>query len=234
MSPFQIGMRSARSLMVPAALLLSAGTALVVAYYTVPEVAAALSKVGALKRSWGPVYAVLSAMTLSGLAPWLFRMAIPSLRPERPAAELLFGLLWWGGMGIILDAFYRFLGFLYDGHCRPFAVLVGAKVLSDMFGFTTLFASPANALAHLWKDLGFDLRRLRANLRPGWYSRLVLPNLIPNYLLWFPGVTLVYSMPGDLQLPLSNLIGCFWALMCLQIASHSKARIAPPEGAVPA
>lgn len=234
MTPLRIGLRSCRELALPAAALLSAGTALVVAYYHVPPVTSALARVGELKRSAGIGFPVFSGMLLSGLVPWLFRMALPALRPARPLAELLFGLLWWAPMIVIVDAFYRLLGHLLDGLGWPVAALVCAKVCLDMFVFTALFASPANALAHLWKDLGFDLRRLRANLRPGWYSRLVLPNLVPNYMVWFPGVTLVYAMPADLQLPMANLIGCFWALMCLQIAANSRSRLAPAETAVPA
>ncbi len=234
MTPLRIGLRSCRELALPALVLLAAGTALVVAYYRVPAVAEAMSRVGALKRDAGVLFPVFAGMALSGLIPWLFRMAIPALRPERPLAELLFGLLWWPPMCVVIDAFYRLLGHLYDGLGWPVGVLVLVKVFTDMFGFTAFFASPANALAHLWKDLGFDFRRLRANLGAGWYSRLVLPNLIPNFMVWFPGVTLVYAMPCDLQLPMANLIGCFWSLMCLQIASHSKARLAPSGVAVAA
>ena len=56
---------------------------------------------------------------------------------------------------------------------------------------------------------------------PGWYRRLVLPNLLTNYFVWFPGTLIFYSMPTDLQLVVANCIGCFWALMCARIAAHS-------------
>ncbi len=99
--------------------------------------------------------------------------------------------------------------------------VVLAKVAADMGVFTPLIASPANALSHLWKDLDFSCCALCSRLGRGWYRRIVLPNLIPNFLIWVPGVAFVYAMPAPLQLPMSNLIGCFWSLMCLQLAART-------------
>lgn len=224
-SPFQIGLRSARALLLPAVVLLGAGTALVISYYNSSSVHDALSRVAALKSEWGYLYSLLSAMTLAGFLPWVFRMLIPSLRPKKPLPELLFGLGWWGFMGLTVDVFYRTLSWAFDGSGMPVVAIVVCKVFADMFGFTLFFAAPANALSHLWKDAGFDFGALRRAMGPGWYRRLVLPNLVPNWMLWFPGVTLVYSMPGDLQVPMANLIGCFWSLLCIQIAAHTKGRV---------
>jgi len=95
------------------------------------------------------------------------------------------------------------------------------KVLADMAGFTIFIGAPFNAISHLWKDTGWDTARLRAAMGPGWYRRLVLPNLLTNYFVWFPGTLIFYSMPTDLQLVVANCIGCFWALMCARIAAHS-------------
>lgn len=224
-SPLSIGLRSARALVVPAAVLLSFGTAVVVAFYRVPAVHDALDVIARLKSDFGYAFAPLTTMALGGLVPWVFRMAMPALRPARPLAELLFGLGWWAFMGVVIDAFYRLLSVLFDGTGWPVAVIVLAKVLCDMLVFTPVLASPGNALAHLWKELGFSFVALRRALGAGCYQRLVLPNLIPNFMLWFPGVTLVYSLPQPLQLPMSNLIGCFWALMCVQIAANSRGRV---------
>lgn len=219
--PLAIGVRAAKSLSVPAGLLFFAAATLVAGYYTVPAMHTAMDSVSAVKHALGSGFSFLSTMLLAGLTPWLFRMALPALRPARPLPELVFALVWWGVMGLVLDGFYRLLGHLFDGRGWPVAAVVLAKVAVDMGVFTPLYASPANALSHLWKDLGFSFPALRARFGRGWYRRLVLPNLIPNYIVWVPGVTLVYAMPGPLQLPMSNLLGCFWALMCLQLATRT-------------
>lgn len=229
---FRIGFKSARALAAPACLLVAAGTALVVAYHQVPAVAGAFSHVAGLKSAYGYAFSFALNFLLAGVLPWAMRMTLPGLRPARPLPELAFGTLWWGGFAIIVDALYRGLGLLFDGRGWPVWRVVASKMSVDLILFMPLFAAPVIALAHLWKDAGYDAAKLRAGMGPGWYRRLVLPNLIPNHMVWIPGTLLVFCMPGDLQLTLSSLIACFWALMCLQIAARTQGRIAvEPEEA---
>ena len=126
-------------------------------------------------------------------------------------------------MGFVVDQFYGLLTFLFGP--APGAdltlTIVLAKVGCDMTFFTILVGAPLNALSHLWKDLDWDFAAFRAQLGPGWYRRIVVPNLLPNWLVWIPGTAIFYSLPADLQLAVANAIGCMWALMCVRIASHS-------------
>ena len=225
-SALTIGLRSARALAVPAAALITGGVALVVGYYHVPAVSDGFSHVARWKAAHGYAFSFALNFLLAGVLPWLFRMAIPALRPSRPLSELLFGTLWWGGFAVIVDALYRGLGVMFDNPALPAWRVIAPKLAVDLCLFMPLFAAPVIALAHLWKDAGYDLKKLKAGMTPGWYRRLVLPNLIPNHMVWIPGATLVFCMPADLQLTLSSLIACFWALMCLQIAARTKGRIA--------
>ena len=224
-SALSIGLRSARALAVPAAILIAGGVALVVSYYHVPAVSGAFAHVAELKAEYGYAFSFLLNFALAGVLPWIFRMSLRALRPEKPLSELLFGTLWWGGFAIVVDALYRLLGHLFDGRGWPASGVIAAKLSVDLCLFMPLFAAPVIALAHLWKDAGYDFGRLRAGMTRGWYRRLVLPNLIPNHMVWLPGATLVFCMPPHLQLTLSSLIACFWALMCLQIAARTKGRI---------
>lgn len=231
-SALQIGVRSARALAVPAAILIAGGVTLVVSYHHVPAVSGAFAHVAELKAEYGYAFSFALNFLLAGVLPWFFRMTLPGMRPEKPVSELVFGTLWWGGFAVIVDALYRFLGHLFDGRGWPAWQTVGAKLSADLILFMPLFAAPVIALVHLWKDAGYDWQKLRAGMSPGWYRRLVLPNLIPNHMVWIPGATLVFCMPADLQLTLSSLIACFWALMCIRISALTKGRIAvEPEEA---
>lgn len=225
-SALRIGLRSARALAVPALFLIAGGVALVVSYHTVPAVARAFSRIGSLKAEYGYAFSFALNFLLAGLLPWTFRMALKPLRPARPLPELLFGTLWWGFFAIVVDALYRGLGHLFDHRGWSPVAVVGAKLSVDLVLFMPLVAAPVISLVHLWKDTGYDAAKLREGMRPGWYRRLILPNLIPNHMVWIPGATLVFCMPADLQLTLSSLIACFWALMCLQIAARTQGRIA--------
>jgi len=219
-SPWRIGLRAARVNLVPGLILQGATLALLLSYYASPVLREHFLIIEIWKARMGFGLSALSGMLFGGLLPWLFRMCLPSLRPARPMPELLFGLVWWGTVNLITDAFYRGQGLVWgEGHG---IWVVVAKVATDMLLYTPLWSSPANALAHRWKALGYPLGSPREWIRPGWYRRIVLPNLVPNWVVWIPGVTIVYCLPSLLQLVVANLIGCFWALMCIGIAAEEK------------
>jgi hypothetical protein len=41
----------------------------------------------------------------------------------------------------------------------------------------------------------------------------VLPTLIANFGVWVPAVAIIYALPTPLQLPLQNLVLCFFTLL---------------------
>lgn len=219
-SPWEAGRRAAGDVALPASLVLLAALALVVAYYQVPAVGQALDRLGAVSRSGGLVFAAgLTALT-AGLIPWLLRMTMASIRPAHPWRDLLHSVVWWALMGVVVSSFYRLLAVVFGD--QPSPGVVALKVLCDCTLFTMLIGSPGNALSHLWKDLAWDVPAMRRHLRPGWYRRIVIPNLLPNWVVWIPGTAIFYSLPLDLQLPVANGIGCCWALLCVRIAAHSS------------
>jgi O-antigen ligase len=46
-----------------------------------------------------------------------------------------------------------------------------------------------------------------------WFLRELLPVIIANLGVWLPTVTIIYTLPTVLQLPLENLVLCFFTLM---------------------
>ena len=87
--------------------------------------------------------------------------------------------------------------------------------------YSPFLASPINAIAHLWQDQNYSWLATRLQLGPGWYWRIVMPNQVPGWAFWAPSVMILYSLPLPLQMPMAALLGCFWALMCLQIARRT-------------
>ena len=218
-SPWAAGVKAARDNALPSLFILVAATALVVSYYYVPSIKGWLNVIGVLNDRNPTAFAMLCTGFTAGFIPWCFRMAFPGLRPARPALDLLHSVLWWMFLGVLVRYFYALQGCLFG--VEPSVEVVVKKVLVDQLGFTVFCGAPFNAISHLWKDSNWNTAKLRAAMGPGWYRRLVLPNLLPNFLVWFPGNVLFYSMPANLQLPVANCIGCFWALMCVRIARHS-------------
>lgn len=219
-SPWVAGQRAAAEVAAPASIVLLGALALVISYYHVPVVTGLLNQVGEFRIAGGYFFAAWLTALTSGFLPWLLRMLLPTLRPAHPIRDLIHSMVWWGVMGVIVSGFYEGLADVFGSVPTPGVVL--AKVACDMLGFAILIGAPGNALSHLWKDLGWDVKAFRAALRPGWYRRIVVPNLLPNYVVWGPGTAIFYSLPVELQLPVANAIGTCWALMCVRIAAHSR------------
>ena len=218
-SPLTAGIKAARDNAVPLAIILLGAAGLVVSYYHVPAVAVGLNRIGALNRASPMGFAAICTALTSGLTPWIFRMIFPTLRPKYPLLDLIHSMTWWALIGMVVSYFYTLQAAWFGS--QPTLGTVLLKVAVDMSLFTTLIGAPGNAISHLWKDCDWDFTRLREAMRPGWYRRVVLPNLLTNYFVWLPGTLIFYSMPLDLQLVVANCIGCFWALMCARIAAHS-------------
>ena len=53
------------------------------------------------------------------------------------------------------------------------------------------------------------------------FRRMVLPNLLPNWVVWIPVSLVVFSFPFPLQIHVNGLICTFWTLMCLQIGRRT-------------
>jgi len=222
-SPWMAGAKAVRDNAWPSLFILIASASLVVSYYQSDVVRSWLDVLGNYNRNNLWSFAALCTAFSAGFIPWCFRMAFPSIRPAHPWLDLIHSVLWWALMGIIVCAFYQLQAEIF-GH-QATASTVFKKVLFDQFFFTVFIGAPFNAISHYWKDHAWDFSQLKVAMRPGWYRRLIVPNLLPNYLVWFPGACIFYSMPGSLQLPVANCIGCFWALMCVRIATHSRPRI---------
>ena len=226
-NPWKIGLMAARANLIPGLILQGAACGLLAAYYGIPGVRDALDVVAQWQTRYGVPFSLASFVFFCGIIPYLFCLAVPLLRPDEPLKALLFSLGFWSFIGLILPKFYAFQIFLYgnEADVRTLAL----KVVTDQFGYTAVFASPCVALAHLWKDRGYRWSTLKPLLGKGWYRRLVVPNLVMNWAIWIPSLCVIYSLPAALQSHVAGLIGGFWALMSLQIATHTQSGAAVPK-----
>ncbi len=226
-NPWKIGLKAARANLIPGLILQAAAFGLLAAYYWIPAVREALGVVAQWQERYGVPFSLASFLFFCGVIPYLFCLAVPSLRPKEPWKALFFALGFWSVMGLLLPRFYAFQIYLY-GNAADVRTLA-LKVATDQFGYTALFASPAVALSHLWKDRDYRWSAISPLLGRGWYRRLVVPNLVMNWTIWFPSLCVIYSLPAELQAHVAGLIGGFWALMSLQIAAHTRPGEEAPE-----
>ena len=224
-SPWQIGVRSARANLIPGLVLQAVALVLVVAYYRSATFNALLDVFAGWQVEYGIGFSIVTRMVTNGLVPALFCALEPSLQMRHPWKSLVFLVLWWGFMGAATHLFYAFQAWLWGDHAGVGTVLL--KTATDMLIYSPFLASPINAIAHLWQDLDFSASATVRQLGPGWYRRIVLPNQVPGWAFWAPCLLVLYTLPTPLQMPLAALLGCFWALMCLQIALRTPSKGMP-------
>ncbi len=211
-APWREGLESARALLGPGLVLQSAALALVLAYYFVPAAHAQFERLAAWRIEGGYLFSAAASALCGGLIPFLYLQTNAVTRSPRPAAQLAFFCLFWAWKGAEVDLWYRALGALLGNGAG--AATVAGKMLLDQFGYNVLYTTPVSSLCFAWKDAGFKWAPVAADLRAGrWYARRVLPVLIAVWCVWIPVVCCVYALPAALQIPLFNVVLCFWSLL---------------------
>ena len=214
-APWQSGIRGARANLLPAALLQVAAIALVLGYYRVPALHAALTGLLELRQRAGFAFGMATTGFFGGFLPFLYIHYSPRIGSAVPRYGWRQGLwltLFWTYKGLEVDVWYRLQAHMVgSGHD---AVTVTIKVILDQFGYCPLFAVPVTTAVYQAVDAQENWRAVVEDVRaPGWYRRRVLPILISNIGVWVPAVAVIYCLPTPLQLPLQNIVLCFYTLI---------------------
>lgn len=213
----QVGLRGARANLVPGLVLQTFALALVLGYYFAPGVAEALSRLASLRERMGVSYAMISTALFGGLIPWIYIRLNPTTRARYTAIQGLGLIAFWAYKGFEMHWLYGGLAELF-GHDNNFTTVV-KKVLVDQFVYCPLLAVPGMWLGYTWVENRFALRPIVESIRrPGWMMRELVPVLIANFGVWMPTVSIIYTLPTVLQLPLENLVLCFFTLMLAHMA----------------
>ncbi|MDQ5978766.1 MAG: hypothetical protein QG602_1740 [Verrucomicrobiota bacterium] len=222
-APWQAGLHSLRALFLPGLVLQGVAVAVVLAYYFVPATADFFGHLGRWQAEGGYVFSAVSTAVCGGFLPFLFLRLHPDTRAANPWPLVVFFVLFWAWKGAEVDLWYRILARLYgDGND---AGTVVRKVLTDQFGFNPFYAAPVGNAFFAWKDARFRWAPVWADLRAGrWYQRSVLPVLIAVWFLWIPVTACVYSLPSALQMPLFNIVLCFWSMLFSHITARQNRR----------
>jgi len=220
--PGLIGLR--RNLL-PGLVLQGCALMILLAYGVLPTFHVALDAVGAVKAHYGYLYSAPSAAVFGGVIPFLVLLWTGQVPRRRAWAEFAFYVLFWGWKGVEVDALYRLQSLLFGDAVQ--CSTIAAKALVDQFAYNPLWAGPTQVLFFLWKDSGFSWAVLRRGLRQEGLLHRVVVVLFSTWIVWLPTVAIVYSLPSALQLPLSNLVLCFWCLLMSFISRQSAEERAP-------
>jgi hypothetical protein len=185
---------------------------IVALYFFVPAAKPVFDLFADLKQQHGWLYSGISTAIFGGLIPFLYLYFSRSFKPDQPIKMIFwFYIIFWSIKGIEVDYFYQFQTFLF-GDESNFKTLA-TKVLVDQFIYSAFWAAPVSSVIYLWIENNFKWQDTRKNMDHQFVTVTLPANIISNWLVWLPAVSFVYCMPSDLQIPLFNLVLCFWVLI---------------------
>jgi hypothetical protein len=205
------GMAGMKRNALPGLALWSLALLLVLADQVVPAARAAFVSVAGWKIRYGLGFSAVTTAFFGGVVPFVFLLATGRIRRARMAPELAFYLLFWAGKGIEVDLFYRLQSQIFGD--QGTAGVVVRKVLVDQFVYNPLWAAPTSALVFMWKEELFSFRALRSRLGLQFLTFSVPVTLLSTWTVWLPAVAIIYCLPSPLQIPLFDLVLCFWVLV---------------------
>jgi hypothetical protein len=214
-APWQAGLRGARTNVFPGIALQLLALALVGGYYYLPQVHSTLESLTAFRLRSGFMFGIISTALFGGVIPFLYLWSYAKARGEAPRYSWVQGLAitaFWAYKGFEVDIWYRFQAHMIgSGHE---ASTIAIKVVMDQFVYCPVLAVPVTAVVYQLVESHGDGSELVSDIRAGgWFRRKVLPILISNLGVWVPAVAVIYALPTPLQLPLQNIVLCFFTLI---------------------
>jgi len=219
----QEGCRSAGQNLPAMSVLLTAMSVLVAGYYCWPAGAAVLSQYAAWQHSGGILRTGLVAGFAGGV---LSELCVVYIRDWGRwngihLENMVFRFVVFFISGMIVCKFYEGQA-VWFGNGLSWRVLL-PKIVVDQFVFSVLWSTPYQTLTFRWQALRYSGPRLWNELDRSFVVERMLPVLVTNWMFWIPGVTLVYSMPLILQMPLNIFATAIWSLLLAGLAKTARA-----------
>jgi hypothetical protein len=181
-------------------------------YFFVPASKPVFSWFGALKQHYGFVYSFFATAVFGGAIPFVYLWRSKQLDATKNLLGLLtFYCVFWGLKGMEVDLFYR-LQSEWFGSANNLQT-IASKMLVDQFIYSPFWAAPSITLTYLWAEHGYRFSAWRHAINREFLCVKLPTVIVSNWLVWVPAVSIIYSMPSELQMPLCNLVLCFWVLM---------------------
>ena len=185
---------------------------ILVIYFFVPATKPVFSWFGLLKQDYGFAYSFIATALFGGLIPFLYLWLSNSLAPNRNILGLLvFYIVFWGLKGMEVDFFYRLQADWFGTGNDAKTIIT--KMAADQFIYSALWAAPGITMVYLWMESNWSIAECKRAMDKKFFCVKIPTVILSNWLVWIPAVSVVYAMPGELQIPLFNLVLCFWVLL---------------------
>ncbi len=193
---------------------------IVLAYYFNASIHELLEQLAQVKNHYGAWYSLFATAFFGGFIPWIYLRLNPNTRRQTPWQHFVFLILFWAWKGIEVEYFYRLQNFIFGS--APTLKTIVSKVIVDQFFYTPLYSAPGTLILFYWKEKGFGGKVLW-DLNFGKFLRNQLPTaLLATWIVWIPAVAIIYSLPASLQIPLFNIVLCFFSLLYVTLTRKNQ------------
>lgn len=228
MSPPPIGIKSVLAEVRSAFLTnLKAGLALwslavfiLIGYHHIPFIQQILVQLAQAKSRYGLLFSAIFGGFVGGILPGLILMVQKQIPKGQRLRVLLFFALFWIYRSMEVDLLYRLQAHLFGNDADVQTII--RKVTFDMLGYAPLWGLPTVAIAYLWKDNRFSFRQTRESLNREFIGIKMPAMLVSNWLIWIPAVSVIYSLPLMLQLPIQSIILCFFVMIINALSEKAQ------------
>lgn len=186
-----------------------------------------LANVANIKREAGYQFAFVSYVIAAAFLPELLRVAF--FQDGRATRANVWSFLtaapFWGCIGILVDYFYR-LQMTWFGAGDSLSTVL-TKMVVDQFIFSPFLCLPLTLAYFIWRDAGFRIApAAREIFSLSFISDRAIPSQVAGWMIWIPGVCLVYFVHSELQIPVAALIQTFWVLVLTFTSRRTMKRAA--------
>jgi hypothetical protein len=202
---------AARANLVPGLVLQAFALGLLLAYWFHAPSHRTMDALASLKLAWGWRYSLFATALFGGLIPFLYLRSNRLTRSVTPISHGLFYMIFWAIKGVEVDLFYQVQGWMFGNGSNVGTVV--PKVLFDQLVYSVLWSTPCALLVFYWKDAGFRFASLRELRLMPFLKENMPKSIIGLWGVWVPAVTIIYCLPPALQIPLFNIVLCFYALL---------------------
>lgn len=230
-TPLRASLLAARANLAPGLVLQAFALALAGGYYLHAPSRAALERLAAFRTEIGLPFALVSTALFGALIPFAVLRLSKATRHRYTAGQMTALVAFWAYKGFEVSLFYALQARVF-GEGTNFST-IAVKTFVDQFVYCPLIAVPCTWLIYTWVEHGFRGAPLLAEWRrEGWFVRCILPLLLATWGIWVPAVAIIYLLPTALQLPLQNVVLCFFTLLVIFLTRRPA--IAPSSPPVPA
>ena len=213
---------AAKANIVPGILLITLALFIIFSYFNIKEVKFIFVFLAALKLEYGYIFSFISTALFGGTIPFIFEILLKRDMGKSKFKVFLFVNIFWAVKGVEIDFFYRLQAGIF-GNNNGFNTIL-CKTLVDQLIYLPLWAAPTMIAAYHYRDRGFRISGIFSELKDDFFYKRMLPILFSSWMVWVPAVILIYNLPLELQLPIQNIILCFWSLMLSFLSKKNYAK----------